>query len=76
MYGVRNIIIHNYKMANNFQQLIVDITERFEYAIFDVLTKIDISDCDNLSLMVIDKKLDVVSNVEVLKKHFDMMVKL
>lgn len=56
MYGVRNVIVHNYKEASFYSNTIKDLAELLEFTTADLMCKIEIEDCDDKQLFVINKK--------------------
>lgn len=55
MYGVRNVIVHNYREASRYINLIKDLTEIFEIAIEELMIKVEMTDCDNKKIFIINK---------------------
>lgn len=62
MYGVRNIIVHNFKTAINNENLVKELSEIFEKAIYELLLSVKITNTDNKSLFVWDQSLSYKEN--------------
>lgn len=62
MYGVRNIIVHNFKTAINNENLVKELSEIFEKAIYELLLSVKIINTDNKSLFVWDQSLSYKEN--------------
>lgn len=62
MYGVRNIIVHNFKTAINNENLVKELSEIFEKAIYELLLSVKITNTDNKALFVWDRSLSYKEN--------------
>lgn len=62
MYGVRNIIVHNFKTATNNENLVKELSEIFEKAIYELLLSVKVTNTDNKSLFVWDQSLSYKEN--------------
>lgn len=62
MYGVRNIIVHNFKTAIRNEDLVRELSEIFEKAIYELLLSVKVTNNDNKSLFVWDKSLSYKDN--------------
>lgn len=62
MYGVRNIIVHNFKTAINNENLVKELSEIFEKAIYELLLSVKVTNTDNKSLFVWDQSLSYKEN--------------
>lgn len=62
MYGVRNIIVHNFKTAINNENLVKELSEIFEKAIYELLLSVKITNTDNKALFVWDQSLSYKEN--------------
>lgn len=62
MYGVRNIIVHNFKSAMENEELVKKLSEMFEKAIYELLVKVNIKKVDNKKIFVMDRLLSYKEN--------------
>lgn len=70
MYGVRNVLVHNYKEAVKYPDQIKLLAECFELAIIDLVNQVNIKNDDSKLLFVVDKSQKYKENVHRLSKIF------
>lgn len=70
MYGVRNIIVHNFKTAIENEELVKDLSEIFEKIIYELLLSVKIDKVEDKSLFVWSKSLSYKENKRLFYKLY------
>lgn len=70
MYGVRNIIVHNLKEAIGFEELLVELSERYEKIIGSLIMSTKIDDCSTRGVYVYDLSRKYIENKREFSKLF------
>lgn len=63
MYGIRNIIVHNYKEAREMGETLDNISEIFEITIFELMKNVVIDKCTDKKIFIMDKSEKYKDNV-------------